>query len=79
MLIVDKGDYLVIPVYSKEQKKIIEIKNTRFNPIYHEMLEDGYGTDGKIQNMHKDEKLVITNDLIDQKKIKKRGRPKKSN
>ena|SRR3990167_10076550 len=38
MLIIDKGNFLVIPVYHKEWKKIIQIKGYRFNPEIHEHL-----------------------------------------
>lgn len=93
MLIVEKKDFLVIPVKHKQTGEKILIKNFRFNPEIHEMIESGWSIE-KVQNMHKKPaEIVVPQESAEEPTVeitvdppstevtvpkKQRGRPKKS-
>lgn len=62
MVIIDKGNFLAIPVFHKQLRKIIQIKNNRFNPEIHEMLEDSLGTPGRIQHLHEQKPVEVVSE-----------------
>lgn len=65
MLIVEKKDFLIIPVIKKETGEKILIKNFRFNPDIHELIEANWNFE-KVKNMHKEITVIINSeDLID--------------
>ena len=66
MFVIQEPTHIAIPVFHKELKRIVSIKNTRFNPEIHEFLEDRENLELKqVHNLHRNQKIVLDDDTLE--------------